>query len=153
MNNKFLVICVMLCIDFGSFKNEKLHIQIIALVCKCSEQADVDGNGTLDYGEFVAVSIHLKKMGNDDDHLQKAFLYFDQNRSGYIEIEELRESLADDLGSDQEEVINAIIGDVDTDKVRSTTPFNQTCTHANKILIIPLLTFIFSSSAGWTHKL
>ncbi|KAJ8640904.1 hypothetical protein MRB53_017598 [Persea americana] len=80
------------------------------------EAADVNGNGTLDYGEFVAVSIHLKKMGNEDDHLQKAFLYFDQNKSGYIEIEELQESLADDLGSDQEEVINAIIRDVDTDK-------------------------------------
>lgn len=90
---------------------------------QCSEQADVDGNGTLDYGEFVAVSIHLKKMGNDD-HLRKAFLYFDKNQSGYIEIEELRNSLADDLGSDQDEVIDAIIRDVDTDKVRS-TPFNQ----------------------------
>ncbi|KAK1281621.1 Calcium-dependent protein kinase 32 [Acorus calamus] len=79
------------------------------------EAADVDGNGTLDYGEFVAVSIHLRKMGNDE-HLHKAFAYFDQNRSGYIEIEELRDCLSDDLGSDGEEVVNAIIHDVDTDK-------------------------------------
>ncbi|KAK1313608.1 Calcium-dependent protein kinase 7 [Acorus calamus] len=79
------------------------------------EAADVDGNGTLDYGEFVAVSIHLRKMG-DDEHLHKAFAYFDQNRSGYIEIEELRDCLSDDLGSDGEEVVNAIIHDVDTDK-------------------------------------
>ncbi|CAA6653633.1 unnamed protein product [Spirodela intermedia] len=79
------------------------------------EAADVDGNGTLDYGEFVAVSIHLKKIGNDE-HLREAFGYFDQNKSGYIEIEELRDSLADDLGPNSEEVINAIIHDVDTDK-------------------------------------
>lgn len=79
------------------------------------EAADVDGNGTLDYGEFVAVSIHLKKIGNDE-HLHKAFAFFDQNNSGYIEIDELRESLADDLGSNHEEVISAIIHDVDTDK-------------------------------------
>ncbi|XP_077210078.1 calcium-dependent protein kinase 20-like [Tasmannia lanceolata] len=79
------------------------------------EAADVDGNGTLDYGEFVAVSIHLRKMGNYE-HLHKAFLYFDQNRSGYIEIEELTDCLADDLGPNYEEVINAIIRDVDTDK-------------------------------------
>lgn len=79
-------------------------------------QADVDGNGTLDYGEFVAVSIHLKKIGNDD-HLRQAFSYFDQNNTGYIEIEELRESLADDLGLNYEEVIKSIIRDVDTDKV------------------------------------
>lgn len=37
--------------------------------------------------------------------------------SGYIEIDELRESLADELGQNPEEVINAIIRDVDTDKV------------------------------------
>ncbi|CAL9137328.1 unnamed protein product [Musa acuminata var. zebrina] len=79
------------------------------------EAADVDGSGTLDYGEFVAVSVHLRRMGNDE-HLHKAFSYFDQNNSGYIEIEELGNSLADDLGPDHEEVINAIICDVDTDK-------------------------------------
>ncbi|ONK75251.1 uncharacterized protein A4U43_C03F14930 [Asparagus officinalis] len=79
------------------------------------EAADVDGDGTLDYGEFVAVSIHIRKIGNDE-HLHKAFAYFDANKSGYIEIEELRESLADDLGPNHEEVINAIIRDVDSDK-------------------------------------
>ncbi|KAH7665551.1 Non-specific serine/threonine protein kinase protein [Dioscorea alata] len=79
------------------------------------DAADVDGNGTLDYGEFVAVSIHLRKIGNDE-HLHKAFAYFDRDKSGYIEIEELRECLADDLEANHEEVINAIIRDVDTDK-------------------------------------
>ena len=62
------------------------------------------------------MSIHLKKIGNDE-HLHRAFAYFDQNKSGYIEIEELRNCLADDLGPNHEEVINAIIHDVDTDKV------------------------------------
>lgn len=70
----------------------------------------------MDYGEFVALSIHLKKIGNDE-HLHRAFSYFDKNKSGYIEIEELRDSLADDLGSNYEEVIDSIIRDVDTDKV------------------------------------
>lgn len=64
------------------------------------------------------MSIHLKKIGNDE-HLHRAFAYFDQNKSGYIEIEELRDCLADDLGPNHEEVINAIIHDVDTDKVGS----------------------------------
>ncbi|XP_043690907.1 calcium-dependent protein kinase 20-like [Telopea speciosissima] len=79
------------------------------------QAGDVDGDGALDYGEFVAVTVHMKKIGNDD-HLRKAFAFFDQNQSGYIEIEELREALADELGSNGEEVINAIIHDVDTDK-------------------------------------
>ncbi|KAG0460924.1 hypothetical protein HPP92_020878 [Vanilla planifolia] len=79
------------------------------------DAADGDGDGTLEYGEFLALSIHLKKMGNDE-HLHKAFAYFDQNMSGYIEIEELSMTLEDDLGPNHDEVINAIIRDVDTDK-------------------------------------
>ncbi|KAG0477430.1 hypothetical protein HPP92_014271 [Vanilla planifolia] len=79
------------------------------------DAADVDGDGTLEYGEFVAVSIHLKKLGNEE-HLHKAFSFFDRNKSGYIEIEELSYALKDDLGANHEEVINAIIADVDTDK-------------------------------------
>ncbi|KAK3205266.1 hypothetical protein Dsin_019312 [Dipteronia sinensis] len=77
--------------------------------------ADVDGDGSLNYGEFVAVSVHLKKMGNDE-HLHKAFSFFDRNQSGYIEIEELREALNDEVDTSSEEVISAIMHDVDTDK-------------------------------------
>ncbi|KAF5447782.1 hypothetical protein F2P56_033305 [Juglans regia] len=79
------------------------------------EAADLDGDGTLNYGEFVAVSVHLKKMGNDE-HLHKAFAFFDRNQSGYIEIEELRDALSDELEANSEEVITAIMHDVDTDK-------------------------------------
>ena len=80
-------------------------------------QADVDGDGALNYGEFVAVSVHLKKMGNDE-HIHRAFAFFDKNPSNYIEIEELRDSLNDESDTNSEEVINAIMHDVDTDKVR-----------------------------------
>ncbi|KAF6134044.1 hypothetical protein GIB67_038335 [Kingdonia uniflora] len=79
--------------------------------------ADVDGNGTLDFGEYVAVAvaIHLRKIGNDE-YLHKAFTFFDKNKSGYIEIEELRDALADEVDTNNEEVITAIIHDVDTKK-------------------------------------
>jgi calcium-dependent protein kinase len=100
-------------------------------------QADADGNGCLDYGEFVTLSVHLKKIGNDE-HLHKAFGYFDRNQSGYIEIDELRESLADDLGQNHEEVINAIIRDVDTDKVCGSSPTSWQS----------MLVFFFSSFDG-----
>ncbi|XP_051120348.1 calcium-dependent protein kinase 8-like [Andrographis paniculata] len=80
------------------------------------EAADVDGDGTLNYGEFVAVSVHLKKMANDE-HLHKAFAFFDQNQSGYIEMDELRDALRDEEDDgNSEEVIIAIMHDVDTDK-------------------------------------
>lgn len=67
----------------------------------------------------MAISVHLRKMGNED-HLHKAFEFFDQNQSGYIEMEELRDALADEVETNNEEVINAIMQDVDTDKVRIT---------------------------------
>lgn len=79
-------------------------------------QADVDRDGALNYGEFVTVSVHLKKMANDE-HLHKAFAFFDRNQSGYIEREELRDALSDEDNANIEEVINAIMHDVDTDKV------------------------------------
>jgi calcium-dependent protein kinase len=79
------------------------------------EAGDVDRDGYLDYGEYVAISVHLRKMGNDE-HLHKAFDFFDQNKSGYIEMEELRDALSDEIETNSEEVINAIMHDVDTDK-------------------------------------
>ncbi|KAJ8566006.1 hypothetical protein K7X08_008582 [Anisodus acutangulus] len=79
------------------------------------DAGDVDKDGYLDYGEFVAISVHFRKMGNDE-HLNKAFEFFDKNQTGYIEIEELREALSDEIETNSEEVINAIMQDVDTDK-------------------------------------
>ncbi|VFQ91182.1 unnamed protein product [Cuscuta campestris] len=79
------------------------------------EAGDVDKDGYLDYGEFVAISVHIRKMGTED-HLKKAFEFFDKNQTGYIEIEELRDALANEIDSNSEEIINAIIQDVDTDK-------------------------------------
>ncbi|XP_062117683.1 calcium-dependent protein kinase 32-like [Humulus lupulus] len=80
------------------------------------EAGDVDKDGYLDYGEFVAISVHLRKMGSDDEHLHKAFEFFDKNQSGYIEIDELSHCLADDIEENNEEVVEAIMHDVDTDK-------------------------------------
>lgn len=79
-------------------------------------QGDVDKDGYLDCAEFVAISVHLRKMGNDE-HLKKAFAFFDKNQTGYIEIEELRDALADDIDTNSDEIVNAIMQDVDTDKV------------------------------------
>ncbi|KAE9610034.1 hypothetical protein Lal_00006088 [Lupinus albus] len=79
------------------------------------EVADVDGNGVLDYGEFVAVTIHLQRMENDE-HFHKAFTFFDKDGSGYIELGELDEALADESGQTEADVLNDIMREVDTDK-------------------------------------
>ncbi|EAZ43505.1 hypothetical protein OsJ_28121 [Oryza sativa Japonica Group] len=72
--------------------------------------ADTDGNGTLDCDEFVTVSVHLKKMSNDE-YLAAAFNYFDKDGSGFIELDELREEVGPN-----EQAILEILRDVDTDK-------------------------------------
>ncbi|CAO2195152.1 unnamed protein product [Urochloa humidicola] len=79
------------------------------------EAVDTNGRGALDYGEFLAVSLHLQRMANDE-HLRRAFLFFDKDGNGFIEPEELREALVDDGAADSMEVVNDILQEVDTDK-------------------------------------
>lgn len=81
------------------------------------KQVDTNGKGTLDYGEFLAISLHLQKMANDE-HLHKAFSYFDKNGNGFIEPDELRDTLMED-GEDCTDVANDIFLEVDTDKVNT----------------------------------
>lgn len=44
-------------------------------------QADVDGNGGIDYIEFITATMHRHKLERDE-HLYKAFQYFDTDNSG-----------------------------------------------------------------------
>ncbi|XP_021911464.1 calcium-dependent protein kinase 24 [Carica papaya] len=77
------------------------------------DAADTDGNGTLSCEEFVTMSIHLTRIGCDE-HLSVAFGFFDKNKSGYIELEELKEALITD--DNDHNAINDIFFDVDLDK-------------------------------------
>ncbi|PWA54085.1 phosphorylase kinase, gamma catalytic subunit [Artemisia annua] len=79
------------------------------------EAVDTDGKGTVDYGEFVAVSLHIKKMANDE-HLHKAFSYFDKDGNGFIEPNELRDSLMEDGDEGVSNIANDIFQEVDIDK-------------------------------------
>ncbi|KAL5995580.1 Calcium-dependent protein kinase 13 [Asimina triloba] len=79
-----------------------------------AEAVDMNGKGALDYEEFLAVFLHLRRMANDE-HLRKAFSHFDKDGNGYIELEELREALVED-GADGADVANDILQEVDTDK-------------------------------------
>lgn len=76
--------------------------------------------------------MHIKKLANDE-HLHKAFAFFDRNQSGYIEIEDVRESLNDEIDTCSEDVISAIMHDVDTDKVSNNYLWRE------KILFQPLV--------------
>ncbi|KAJ7952234.1 putative Calcium-dependent protein kinase [Quillaja saponaria] len=82
-------------------------------VMQLMEAADVDGNGTIDYIEFITATMHLNRV-EKEDHLYKAFGYFDKDKSGYITVEELEYALKKyNLGD--EKTIKEIIAEVDTD--------------------------------------
>nr|AHA61365.1 calcium-dependent protein kinase [Arachis hypogaea] len=96
---------------FQNFGSQLAESEIQMLL----EAVNTNGKGTLDYGEFVAVSLHLKRMANDE-HLRKAFSYFDKDGNGYIEPDELRNALMEDGTDDCADVANDIFQEVDTDK-------------------------------------
>ncbi|MBA0873039.1 hypothetical protein Goshw_025734 [Gossypium schwendimanii] len=54
-------------------------------------QADIDNNGTIDYGEFLAATVHLNKLEREEN-LVGAFSFFDKDGSGYITIDELQQA-------------------------------------------------------------
>lgn len=84
-----------------------------AEVKQLMEAADVDGNGTIDYIEFVTATMHRHRLERDDD-LFKAFQYFDTDHSGFITKDEL-ESAMKEYGMGDEATIKEIIVEVDTD--------------------------------------
>ncbi|KAI9081795.1 hypothetical protein K1719_036057 [Acacia pycnantha] len=80
------------------------------------DAADTDGNGTLNCEEFITMNVHLGKIGSDE-HLSEAFCYFDKNKSGFVEFDELRDVLLDDFsGPCNDQVVHDILFEVDLDK-------------------------------------
>ncbi|KAL0408112.1 UNVERIFIED_CONTAM: Calcium-dependent protein kinase [Sesamum radiatum] len=78
------------------------------------EAADVDGNGTIDYIEFITATMHMNRVERED-HLYKAFEYFDKDKSGYITMEELEHALKEYNMGDAK-TIKEILAEVDTDR-------------------------------------
>lgn len=78
--------------------------------------ADIDGDGKIDYKEFLAATIHQSKMAQEEN-LYKAFKHFDSDGSGYITRDELAEGLKSH-GTPAEVVshIDQILNEVDKDK-------------------------------------
>lgn len=54
---------------------------------------------------------------DNDEHLRKAFSFFDLNGDGFIDRSELQEMLQGELGEDGVDIVNDIIQEVDVDKV------------------------------------
>ena len=61
------------------------------MLCGYFWQADIDNSGTIDYGEFLAATVHLNKLEREEN-LVSAFSFFDKDSSGYITIDELQQA-------------------------------------------------------------
>lgn len=106
----------------GTITFEELKVGLSRLGSRVGESeirqlmdaADVDKNGTIDYMEFITATMHRHRL-EKDEHLLKAFQYFDKDGSGYITRDELRQAMTQN-GISDEATITEIIEDADTDK-------------------------------------
>lgn len=105
----------------GSITYEELKTGLAKLGSKLSEfevkqlmdAADVDGNGTIDYIEFITATMHRHKLEREEN-LYSAFQYFDKDSSGFITRDEL-ETAMKEHGISDASTIKEIISEVDTD--------------------------------------
>nr|P28582.2 RecName: Full=Calcium-dependent protein kinase; Short=CDPK [Daucus carota]CAA39936.1 calcium- dependent protein kinase [Daucus carota] len=103
----------------GTITYEELKSGLARLGSKLSEvevqqlmdAADVDGNGTIDYLEFITATMHRHKL---ESYEHQAFQYFDKDNSGFITKDEL-ESAMKEYGMGDEATIKDIISEVDSD--------------------------------------
>lgn len=79
----------------------------------------MDNSGTIDYGEFIAATIHLNKLEREE-HLVAAFRYFDKDGSGYITIDELQQACVEHNMTDV--FLEDVIKEVDQDNVSQLKP-------------------------------
>eukprot|EP00210_Caulerpa_lentillifera_P006070 g5799.t2 len=80
---------------------------------KILSAVDIDGNGVIDYEEFLAatMNLHARSLVRDEEQLMKAFKKFDTDGNGSISLEELREALREH--SNVEDEIEQILADAD----------------------------------------
>eukprot|EP01083_Nonionella_stella_P227837 807999_1 len=79
------------------------------------KEIDADGDGTIDFNEFLAMLTRKANTNQMEDDIQKAFKVFDKGNRGKIGINELREimlGLGEDLSDEQ---LNIMIKEIDSD--------------------------------------
>ncbi|XP_010279286.1 PREDICTED: calmodulin-like protein 11 [Nelumbo nucifera] len=53
-------------------------------------EVDADGNGTIEFGEFLTLMARKMKETDAEEELKEAFKVFDKDQNGYISANELR---------------------------------------------------------------
>ncbi|RRT68587.1 hypothetical protein BHE74_00003021 [Ensete ventricosum] len=76
---------------------------------------DLDGNGTIDFGEFLNLMARKMKETDEEEELKEAFKVFDNDQNGYISASELRNVMMN-LGEKlTDEEVDEMIREADLD--------------------------------------
>lgn len=79
------------------------------------QEVDVDGNGKIDFAEFLALMARKMKDSGNEEELREAFRVFDKDGNGFISAAELRH-LMTNLGEKlTDEEVDEMIKEADTD--------------------------------------
>ncbi|CAI5494410.1 unnamed protein product [Closterium sp. Naga37s-1] len=81
---------------------------------KIMEETDIDHSGEIEYGEFLAATLHLSKI-DKQENLLKAFEYFDADGSGTITLDELQKA-CEELRLSKDEIM-AMMEEIDENNV------------------------------------
>jgi Ca2+-binding EF-hand superfamily protein len=73
---------------------------------------DIDGNGSIDYAEFVMAAMNEKNMVSNEK-LMQAFKMFDKDSNGTISPEEIKEVLGFNSSQLDQKLLEDIIKEVD----------------------------------------
>ncbi|EFJ14562.1 hypothetical protein SELMODRAFT_413463 [Selaginella moellendorffii] len=79
-------------------------------------EVDVDGNGTIDWTEFLVLMARKMKDADAEEDLKEAFTVLDRNRDGFITEIELKHVMHQLGESFTDEEIADMVREADTDK-------------------------------------
>ncbi|XP_062620981.1 neo-calmodulin-like isoform X2 [Saccostrea cucullata] len=76
---------------------------------------DEDGNGSIDFEEFVLMMARKLEKSNTEDEIREAFTLFDKDCNGYITVSELRNILTETGQKIRPEEADELIKSIDKD--------------------------------------
>lgn len=112
-------------------------------------EVDSDGNGTIDFPEFLTMMARKMKDTDSEEEIKEAFRVFDKDGNGFISAAELRHVMTN-LGEKlTDEEVDEMIREADIDGDGQVLPFSQSahyhfCVHLMFFLSYDVLRYLCS---------